>query len=86
MSGWAGICCACAWDSLFSRGAGPGGLFRGAAGHPAQPTIQELALSLAGRRLPAAIASDIYAVQGTTGADAGFRFLLEAMASRGQLF
>ena len=53
---------------------------------PAQSSEQVVALSLSERRLPAGTASDIYAVQGTTGADGGFQRLLERMEGRGQSF
>jgi hypothetical protein len=51
-----------------------------------QPVGQAVDLGLAERRLPAGTFSDIYAVQGTTGADEGFQRLLEQMQGRGQSF
>jgi hypothetical protein len=53
---------------------------------PAPSPSQVVALSLSERRLPASAWSDIYAVQGTTGADGGFRRLIESMQGRGQSF
>jgi len=53
---------------------------------PFQPSGQVVALKLAGQRLPAATSSDIYAVQGTMGADGGFQRLIEQMEVRGQSF
>jgi hypothetical protein len=53
---------------------------------PANPSSQVVALSLSERRQAASTRSDIYAVQGTTGADEGFRRLIESMEGRGQSF
>ncbi len=50
------------------------------------PVGQAVALKLAGNQLPASTFSDIYAVQGTRGADGGFRRLVERMQERGQSF
>ena len=47
---------------------------------------QVVDLRLAERRLPAGTSSDIYAVQGTTGADEGFQRLLEQMEGKDQSF
>ncbi len=52
----------------------------------ASPAGQAVALQLAGNRLPAGTFSDIYAVQGTTGADGGFQRLVGLMQDRGQSF
>jgi hypothetical protein len=65
--------------------------FSGAAIRPvpqaAAGSVQErVNLSLAENHLPAGTFSDIYAVQGTTGADEGFRRLVELMEQRGQSF
>ena len=51
-----------------------------------QPAGQSVALSLAGRQLATGTFSDIYAVQGTTGADGGFQRLVRLMEQRGQPF
>jgi hypothetical protein len=56
------------------------------SGASAAPAGQSVSLTLAENRLPAATFSDIYAVQGTTGADTGFRRLIEQMQERGQSF
>jgi hypothetical protein len=53
---------------------------------PAAPAGQSVSLTLARNQLPAGTFSDIYAVQGTTGADAGFRRLVDSMQERGQSF
>jgi hypothetical protein len=45
-----------------------------------------ISLQLAGRQLPAATFSDIFAVQGTTGADAGFQRLIQLMEEKGLSF
>ena len=59
------------------------GFFASASFHPAGRVVD---LRLAERRLPAGTSSDIYAVQGTTGADEGFQRLLEQMEGRDQSF
>jgi hypothetical protein len=50
------------------------------------PAGQFTALNLIGRRQPTSTFSDIYAVQGTTGADGGFQRLVQLMEQRGQPF
>jgi hypothetical protein len=50
------------------------------------PTAQFAALNLAGWRQAASTFSDIYAVQGTTGADGGFQRLVRLMEEHGQSF
>jgi hypothetical protein len=59
------------------------GLLAGAFAQPAGPAVD---LTLAENRLPAGSFSDIYAVQGTTGADGGFQRLMGEMEGRGQSF
>ena len=50
------------------------------------PAGQFTALNLIVRRQPTSTFSDIYAVQGTTGADGGFQRLVQLMEQRGQPF
>jgi hypothetical protein len=49
-------------------------------------TGQVLSLKLAGKQLPTSSYSDIFAVQGTTGADGGFQRLVGLMEQRGPSF
>ncbi len=55
-------------------------------GAGSRPVAQAVTLRLAEHHLPFSTFSDIYAVQGTTGTDAGFRRLLELMERRGRSF
>ncbi len=59
------------------------GLFLNAS---ATGTGQSLTLELAGRQQPTSTYSDIFAVQGTTGADGGFQRLVDLMGERGPSF
>ena len=75
---------------LFLAAAAAAGIAGQAAGFfsstSSQPAGQVVDLRLAERRLPAGTFSDIYAVQGTTGADEGFQRLLKQMEDSGQSF
>ena len=75
---------------LFIGAAGIAGIAGQAVGFlpgaSTQPSGQAVALRLASNQLTAGTSSDIYAVQGTTGADGGFRRLVERMQERGQSF
>jgi len=51
-----------------------------------RPVEQAVTLRLAGNHLPASTFSDIYAVQGTTGADGGFHRLVALMEEGGRSF
>jgi uncharacterized protein (DUF362 family) len=58
----------------------------GTATTPSGQPGQVVALTLASQRQSAVSWSDIYAIQGTTGADQGFRRLVESMERGGQSF
>ena len=62
------------------------GFFTSASFQLSQPAGQVVELRLAARRLPSGTSSDIYAVQGTTGADEGFQRLIAKMEGRDQSF